>query len=84
MAKMIPERPSEETSSAAERKLFQRFKAMPDTEDWVVLHSLAIAKHMTQSQGEADFAVVIPSYGVFVLEVKGGRISYNNGTWYKC
>ena len=82
MAKMIPERPSEETSSAAERKLFQRFKAMPETDDWVVLHSLAIAKHTTQSQGEADFAVVIPSYGVFVLEVKGGRISYNNGTWY--
>ena len=82
MARMIPERPSEETSSAAEKKLFQRFKAMPETDDWVVLHSLAIAKHTTQSQGEADFAVVIPAYGVFVLEVKGGRVSYNNGTWY--
>ena len=82
MAKMIPERPSDETSSAAERKLFQRFKAMPETEDWVVLHSLAIAKHTTQSQGEADFAVVIPSCGVFILEVKGGGISYNDGTWY--
>lgn len=82
MAKMIPERPSDETASAAEIKLFQRFKAMPGTDDWVVMHSLAIAKHTTQSQGEADFVVIIPSYGVFVLEVKGGRISHNEGAWF--
>lgn len=82
VAKMIPERPSEETLSSAEIKLFQRFKAMPETDDWVVLHSLAIARHTTQSQGEADFTVVIPSFGVFVLEVKGGLISYSDGIWY--
>lgn len=82
MAKMIPERPGEETSSAAELKLFHRLKAMSETDDWVVLHSLAIAKHTTQTQGEADFVVIIPSVGVFILEVKGGRISYSDGTWY--
>ena len=82
MAKMIPERPSEETKSSAEIKLFHRLQAMEDTTDWTVLHSLAIAKHDTQSQGEADFVVVIPAHGVFVLEVKGGRISNTNGAWF--
>lgn len=82
MARMIPERLNEETTSAAERKLFQRFRAMEDTEDWVILHSLSIARHRTQSQGEADFVVIIPAFGVFVLEVKGGRISYRDGAWY--
>ena len=82
MAKMIPEQPSENTKSRAELKLFRRFREMEDTDDWTVLHSLAIARHDTQSQGEADFVVVIPSRGIFVLEVKGGRISHNHGQWF--
>ena len=81
MARMIPESPSEETKSYAEKRLFPKLRDMPDTEDWTVLHSLNIAPHTTQSQGEADFVVIIPSHGVFVLEVKGGRISQRNGQW---
>ena len=79
---MIPARPAEDTKSSAELKLFKRLQAMEDTEDWIVLHSLAIAKHETQSQGEADFLVLIPSAGTFVLEVKGGGISYREGNWF--
>lgn len=30
---------------------------------------------------EADFLVLIPGFGVAVLEVKGGRVSYRNGQW---
>lgn len=82
MAKMIPEQPSSETKSSAEMKLFRRLQMMEGTEDWTVLHSLAIAKHDTQSQGEADFVVVIPSAGIFVLEVKGGGISHFEGKWF--
>ena len=82
MAKMIPEQPSSETKSSAEMKLFRRLQMMEGTEDWTVLHSLAIAKHDTQSQGEADFVVVIPSEGIFVLEVKGGGISNSAGKWF--
>ena len=82
MARMIPARPAEDTKSSAELKLFKRLQAMEDTEDWIVLHSLAIAKHETQSQGEADFLVLIPSAGTFVLEVKGGGISYREGNWF--
>ena len=79
---MIPERPSEYTKSKAEIRLFSTFQAMENTEDWTVLHSVSIAKHETQSQGEADFVVIIPSSGVFVLEVKGGGISQRDGNWY--
>lgn len=82
MPRMIPELPSENTKSGAELKLFRRLREMEDSDDWVVLHSLAIARHETQSQGEADFVVVIPSCGTLVLEVKGGRISHNNGKWF--
>lgn len=82
MAKMIPAHVGEETKSSAEKKLFQKFQEMKNTDDWTILHSVGIAKHPTQSQGEADFVVVIPDMGVFTLEVKGGRISFENGKWY--
>ena len=82
MAKMIPERPSEYTKSKAEKSLFSRLQAMDDTDGWTILHSVSIAKHETQSQGEADFVVIIPSAGVFVLEVKGGGISQRDGQWF--
>ncbi len=81
MARMIPSSPSEDTKSYAEKMLFPKLRDMPGTEDWTILHSLIIARHATQSQGEADFVVIIPSHGVFVLEVKGGLISQKSGQW---
>lgn len=83
MAKMIPLSPAEDTRSSAEIHLFRRFQQMPDTDDWTVIHSLKLSRHATQSEGEADFVVIIPNEGVFVLEVKGGRIEYtNNNEWF--
>lgn len=82
MAKMIPSFIGEDTNSSAEKKLFSLFRDMPGTDDWYVLHSVGIARHPTQSQGECDFIVIIPNGGTFALEVKGGRISYENGAWY--
>ena len=81
MAKMIPSVIGDDTKSKAERKLFYKLQDMEDTDDWTVIHSVAIADHPTQTQGEADFVVVIPNGGVFVLEVKGGGISYREGRW---
>ena len=82
MARMIPPVIAEDTKSYAEQKLFYLLRDMPDTDDWVVLHSVGIARHPTQSQGEADFIVIFPDGGTFTLEVKGGGISFENGTWY--
>ena len=82
MAKLIPTQISPDTKSNAERKVFRLFQNMPDTDEWCIIHSVALARHSTQSQGEADFVAVIPEMGVFVLEVKGGGISYQDGQWY--
>lgn len=81
MARMIPSVISPEIKSNAERKIFEWFRDDPDTEGWVVLHSLGIANHRTVLYGELDFFVIAPKLGVFALEVKGGRVSCNEGIW---
>lgn len=84
MAVMIPRKPGVDTKSGAERELFKLFSAMEGTAGWTILHSVGIAKHPDQSMGEADFVVIIPKKGCFVLEVKGGIISddIESGKWY--
>ncbi len=82
MPKMIPARMGDDNPSAAEKKVFAGFAAMPDTDNWTILHSVGIAKHPTQSQGEADFVVIIPEKGTFTLEVKGGSIYRDRAIWY--
>ena len=81
MARMIPSVISPDVKSWAERKIFKWFKEAPDTEDWIVLHSLNLPEHETVIDGEADFVVIAPKYGIFVLEVKGGRVKRNDGMW---
>jgi hypothetical protein len=46
----------------------------------VCLHSLALARHETKRRAEIDF-LLLTRQGIFVLEVKGGRISRKNGAW---
>ena len=81
MPHMIPNSVSSDTRSEAEKKLFMKMVEMEGADDWYVLHSVGIANHPTQSQGEADFVVIIPGEGVFTLEVKGGEISYDGNHW---
>lgn len=82
MARMIPSVISPEVRSAAERRIFEWFQNDPQTEDWIVLHSLGIANHKTVLYGELDFFVIAPGLGVFALEVKGGRVKREEGVWY--
>jgi hypothetical protein len=56
-----------------EKALFRALASAPSTSDWVVLHSLGIADHVRQVEGEADFVVLVPGVGVLVLEVKSHR-----------
>jgi hypothetical protein len=81
MARMIPKLLSPEIKSNAERKVFAWFRDAPDTDDWGVLHSLGIANHRNLVYGEIDFLVLVPHYGIFALEVKGGRVSRVDGIW---
>ena len=53
-----------------ERELYAEFARSPNTADWIILHSLAIADHVKQVEGEADFVVIVPEKGVLVIEVK--------------
>jgi hypothetical protein len=56
-----------------EQALFGALASNPDSGGWIVLHSLAIASHVRQVKGEADFVVIIPDHGVLVIEVKSHR-----------
>ena len=81
MAQMYPDYCISE--SPGERKLYSYLSESETTADWVVLHSLHIARHISKSKGEADFVILIPNVGVAVVEVKSHQhISVKQGTWY--
>lgn len=82
MAIMIPSVLDPEIKSEAEKHIFSWFKTAPDTDNWVVLHSLGICNHHQVVHGEVDFFVLVPQIGIFALEVKGGRVKRENGIWY--
>ena len=79
MATMIPYTAGENTASGAERKLFNLIKDDDRTRDWVVFHSLHLEHHVSQLEGEADFVILAPNLGCFVIEVKGGGVSFRTG-----
>lgn len=81
MAQMVPPTYDESTRSSAERRLFERLQRDPDTEGWVVLHSLGLSERSGRPYGEIDFVVIVPGGGLLCLEVKGGRVSCTDGVW---
>ena len=82
MAKMVPAQ-IDERAPNSERKVFMALRDDPDTNGWIVLHSLGLARRgYRKPYGEIDFVVIVPGEGVISLEVKGGRISCRNGDWH--
>ena len=69
--------------SPGEKSVYGALQDCDETGDWIVLHSLAIADHVRQVEGEADFVVVVPERGVLVVEVKSHRSidRRSDGTW---
>lgn len=59
-----------EGAPPGERALFKALAGSDETGGWIVLHSLAIASHVRQVEGEADFVVIVPGSGILVIEVK--------------
>lgn len=83
MATMIPPHPHDSTASLGEIEIFRRLRDDPHTKDWIVLHSLDIARHVGQVSGEADFVIIVPALGVLCLEVKACRtLKRRNGVWF--
>ncbi|OQQ25926.1 nuclease [Prescottella equi] len=66
-----------------EKAVYAALQESGDTDEWLVLHSLGIADHVGQVEGEADFVVVVPNAGIVVIEVKSHRSidRQGDGTW---
>lgn len=81
-----PHTPRLDTKSPAERRLYDAFRdELPVNA--VIFHSVPWQVRSPRSgarDGEADFVVVVPNLGVFVIEVKGGNIRYDGDTcpWF--
>lgn len=83
MARMIPPTIGSNVPSPGERDLFLRLKEDPGCSEWIVLHSLDIANHVKQVQGEADFVVIVPKQGILCIEVKAHhQIRFAEGEWF--
>lgn len=82
---MIPQTLSITTKSNAEKKLFAILEKELG-ENYVVFHSAwwQADKYYIQDR-ESDFIIVHPEKGILLLEVKGGKISYDsmNKSWYQ-
>ena len=80
-ARMFPSREEElyPKTPKAERFVYKALKTLPD--DYVVFHSVEWAKRNTYSKHfsffENDFLLLHPRYGILVIEIKGGRISFD-------
>ena len=87
MAVMIPPIPTDFHGSRGEERIFRALRSLPD--EVIVLHSLRWSNsgswnpNINKPQGEGDFVVLHPQFGILVLEVKGGEIRCNDGQWYQ-
>ena len=81
--RMIPASPHK-TESPAEKRIFdvlRRAFGGPHSSEYTAFHSLNLTRHAKKRFGEIDFLIVCP-LGIYVLEVKGGRVSCSEGVWH--
>ncbi|TDC88848.1 NERD domain-containing protein [Actinomadura sp. 7K507] len=83
MARMIPPVPVQK-APPGEQLVFERLRDDPGANDWTVLHSLNLARHVRQVEGEADFVVIAPNLGVLCVEVKSHQTVRRDadGMWH--
>src|SRR3954451_10464228 len=76
---MYPREWEDRNGSLAEALGYRRLRDQtPD--DWFAVHSVGLTSHRAKPWAEIDFVVVGP-FGVLCLEVKGGRITVQDGRW---
>jgi hypothetical protein len=66
--------------SSAEQWVFSLLHGVDIGNEWVALHSLNCSEHLYKKWSEIDFLLIGPD-GIFVLEVKGGNVSCDDGVW---
>jgi len=64
----------------AEHRLFRTFE-LDCPADWIVLHSLHLARREHTRFGEADFVVLIPRHGIVCVEAKTYLARTADGMW---
>lgn len=81
MAKFIPSvKPEDFNNSYGEMKVYEALRTLSD--QYTVFYSLSwVGINEKRTIGEADFVIMHPAKGIFVIEVKSGEIEYKNGEW---
>ena len=82
MANIYPEVVNDFHSSYGEFQIFEALKKLPS--DWYIYHSLNWQKRNNNGKitwGEADFVIFNKQYGILVIEVKSGGISFFKRKW---
>jgi len=79
----LPESITNDPKRNAEKKVFETLSGLGSS--FVIFYSVAwqSRKDGRARDGEADFVIAHPDFGVLVLEVKGGGVSFNaqTGEW---
>lgn len=81
MALMIPNLPRDYEPVSLEGEMFTALSCLPD--DYYVIHSFknVFVKDNVLHEGETDFIVFNPNYGIICVEAKAGRVKYQDGYW---
>jgi hypothetical protein len=82
MARMMPAF-CPQAAPPGEKALYAALAESVDSREWIVLHSMGIADHVRQVEGEADFVVIVPESGILVIEVKShlSVSRLDDGSW---
>ena len=80
MAHMFPKTFPSDNLSSGEKKVFE-FLKLNAPSNWYVFHSFRLPKHKYVVFGEADFVIVAPGYGIFILEIKSGGVGFDGSDW---
>src|SRR5437868_13126656 len=86
MARMIPFPIRRDVKSPAEKRLYEMFN-MQLSADWTIFHNIPWQARDIRhgaKDGETDFVLAHPDYGILILVVKGGQIRYDgaSGQWH--
>ncbi|SEA76612.1 Type III restriction enzyme, res subunit [Oribacterium sp. KHPX15] len=81
MAIMIPEAPRDYDPLSLEGEMFNALRNLPI--DYYVIHSFknVFVEDNVLHEGEADFVIFNPSFGIICVEAKAGHVKYQGGCW---
>lgn len=87
MPRVYPQISPQDINHDSERVVYEALLRLGD--EYVVMHSfpwLRPSRDLVSEplhEGEADFVILHPEYGLLVLEVKGGTIEYKDRAWFR-